>query len=98
MLVIGNGEYAAMPCAACKGDCDSDSVCSGTLKCFQRDGMTKLADCDRGRVGDKKEHDFCDDPLERESTVLVTVAFRGLQADHKAAKAIAFLILTVSMD
>ena len=62
--------------------------------------MTKLPGCDRGGAGDKKEDDFCYDPSERESTVLVTVAFRGLQADHRAraAKAIAFLILTVSMD
>ena len=41
---------------------------AGTLKCFQRDGMTKLPGCDRGDAGDKKECDICYDPSETEST------------------------------
>ena len=66
-----------MPCAACKGDCDSASVCSVTLKCFQRDGVIKLPGCDSGGAGDKNEYDFCCDPSERESTVLLNRGVSG---------------------
>lgn len=30
------GCSATRPCAACEGDCDSDTECQGQLKCYQR--------------------------------------------------------------
>ena len=47
---------SAAPCAACHGDCDSDSQCRGDLQCFQRDGTDPVPGCTG--VGDNT-YDYC---------------------------------------
>lgn len=37
------GQYG--PFGACKGDCDSDADCAGTMVCYQRDGDTPVPGC-----------------------------------------------------
>ena len=44
----------------CSGDCDSDSDCRGTLKCFQCDGICLVPGCGTG----VQHWDYCYDPLE----------------------------------
>ena len=47
------------PLKLCTGDCDSDAVCEGGLKCFQRHGYTHVPGCDG--FG-KEDYDYCYDP------------------------------------
>ena len=43
----------------CEGDCDNDGECSGTLICFQRNGITDVPGClGKGKSG----WDYCHDP------------------------------------
>mmetsp|Transcript_28034 Transcript_28034/g.61083 ORF Transcript_28034/g.61083 Transcript_28034/m.61083 type:complete len:437 (-) Transcript_28034:126-1436(-) len=37
------GQYG--PFGACKGDCDSDADCAGTMVCYQRDGDARVPGC-----------------------------------------------------
>ena len=48
-------------CDECKGDCDRDDDCNGDLKCFQRDGHTKVPGCAQGGTGDTSSTDYCYD-------------------------------------
>ncbi|CAE7607380.1 unnamed protein product [Symbiodinium sp. CCMP2592] len=43
----------------CAGECDYDSDCAGTLKCFQRNGFTPVPGC--SGTGEK-DWDYCYDP------------------------------------
>ena len=62
---IDNGEDGCTDadnarCAACTGDCDSDSQCAIGLKCFIRNGIIAPPGCKSGGTADR---DFCYDPL-----------------------------------
>jgi len=47
------------PCTACSGDCDKDADCSGTYRCFQRDGLQGVPGCTgTGTIG----IDYCYNP------------------------------------
>ena len=43
----------------CHGDCNSDSDCLGTRKCFQRSGNEPVPGCASFGSGDKSGYDFC---------------------------------------
>ena len=47
----------------CHGDCDRDSDCQGTLKCFQRNGNQPVPGCASGGSGDVRGYDFCYKPV-----------------------------------
>jgi hypothetical protein len=51
----------AFPLGICEGDCDSDSDCAGSLRCFQRNGGQSVPGCDGG-ASDSSRSDFCYDP------------------------------------
>jgi len=56
----GTGCTKAKKCEKCGGDCDSDADCKTGLKCFQRNGFTKVPDCNaHGTVHDVSNYDFC---------------------------------------
>ena len=42
----------------CQGDCDNDSQCKSGLKCFQRNGYTKVPGCEGGGT---RDWDYCTD-------------------------------------
>jgi len=46
----------------CQGDCDRDSDCQGSLKCFQRNGYAKVPGCAAGGSGDQRNYDYCYEP------------------------------------
>ena len=54
-----------LPMKACEGDCDTDTECSGDLKCFQRDKVSDLVPgCGTsGYVSSSSAHDYCYDPV-----------------------------------
>ena len=59
VLVIAgdNGSPStAFPLGKCEGDCDTDSDCSGTMKCFQRSGTEAVPGCEGSGVSGK---DYC---------------------------------------
>ena len=65
--VWNNGSYKdgysaasePVPMLACRGDCDNDDECDGSLECFKRDGFTPVPGCS----GDGDENkDYCYDP------------------------------------
>jgi hypothetical protein len=60
VLMGDNGRPSnAFPLQACQGDCDSDSDCAGSLKCFQRDRREAVPGCiGKGQRG----KDYCYDP------------------------------------
>jgi Ca2+-binding EF-hand superfamily protein len=47
------------PCERCAGDCDRDADCMPGLRCFQRDGYTKVTGCLSGGVHDTSDYDYC---------------------------------------
>ena len=47
------------PLHVCRGDCDGDSDCDGSLICFKRDGVTPVPGCSGAGVSAK---DYCYDP------------------------------------
>ena len=55
----GSGCTASNKCGECEGDCDSDSDCHGSLKCFQRNNKTPVYGCMTGGGGDNKDTDYC---------------------------------------
>ena len=59
VLMGDNGSPSnAFPLQACQGDCDSDSDCAGSLKCFQRDDTEEVPGC----IGKgQKKSDYCYD-------------------------------------
>jgi hypothetical protein len=52
---------SSYPCSVCEGDCDSDSDCFGSLRCWQRSGGRASNDC-KGSMG-PSGHDYCYDPI-----------------------------------
>ena len=44
---------------ACTGDCDSDSDCTGGLKCYERHNNEAIPGCVMGGANDIKSHDYC---------------------------------------
>ena len=50
------GSQGAANMPKCAGDCDEDSDCAGTLKCFQRDGRQAVPGCAGSGVPD---FDYC---------------------------------------
>jgi len=64
----GNACTSSKPCAKCEGDCDEDSQCSGSMKCFQReDGRKDLPPGDAPIPGchgvGKRNWDYCYYPM-----------------------------------
>jgi len=59
VLMGNNGSPSnAFPLQACQGDCDNDSDCAGSLKCFQRDGREEVPGC----IGKgQRKSDYCYD-------------------------------------
>ena len=64
IYVWNNGNYRdgysaasePYPLLACRGDCDNDDECDGSLICFQRSGYTPVPGCS----GDGQENtDYC---------------------------------------
>ena len=52
---------SSAPCSVCKGDCDSDNDCQGSLKCFQRNGNDPGPQgC--ATSGKMEDWDYCYDP------------------------------------
>ena len=51
-----DGCDSSQKCDACYGDCDDDNDCKGSLKCFERDGDTKIPGCAGGGVNN---YDYC---------------------------------------
>ena len=49
----------------CAGECDKDSDCEGSLKCFQRNGFTTVPGCSGSG---KKDWDYCYDPYGLDSS------------------------------
>ena len=43
---------------ACEGDCDSDSDCAGSLKCYQRENRESVPGC-ANNANVPKQYDFC---------------------------------------
>jgi len=77
------------PCSQCQGDCDSDSDCEIGLKCFKRDGKTKVPGCAPGGSGDKSNYDFCYDPKQGHPTYF-PLAGKGIYHNDAAAKDLLF--------
>ena len=51
---------AATNLGLCEGDCDGDSDCQGTLRCFQRGSSSEtVPGCTPGGAGDVGDHDYC---------------------------------------
>lgn len=51
-----DGEYCDFnTCGECEGDCDDDSSCAGSLKCFQRDGNEPIPGCSGGDGSELRE-------------------------------------------
>ena len=68
-----SGCSSSTPCAACAGDCDSDSDCAGHLKCFQRNGNgQRVPGC--SAAGLKSSVDYCYDPNHNQATVRTNTA------------------------
>lgn len=40
-----SGCSTSSPCGKCEGDCDSDSHCAGSLKCYSRNGKQAIPGC-----------------------------------------------------
>lgn len=59
------GSQGAANMPKCAGDCDEDSDCAGTLKCFQRDGRQAVPGCAGSGVPD---FDYCYEPDEVSTT------------------------------
>lgn len=49
------GEYCdTHTCRKCQGDCDDDSQCEGSLRCFQRNGLEKVPGCSESTTSGSK--------------------------------------------
>jgi hypothetical protein len=60
--VGNNGQPSSVyPLKVCQGDCDKDSDCTGSLKCFQRSGLQRVPGCS-GTTSKWSGIDFCYDP------------------------------------
>ena len=60
LVLMGNNGSPSntFPLQACQGDCDNDSDCEGSLKCFQRDGTEEVPGC----IGKgQRKSDYCYD-------------------------------------
>ncbi|EEC42847.1 frustulin 5 [Phaeodactylum tricornutum CCAP 1055/1] len=70
VVVVGdNGTpLSAFPLKVCQGDCDKDSDCEGSLKCFMRDGGEAVPGCNGGEDVASRA-DFCYDPMATSSPV-----------------------------
>jgi hypothetical protein len=53
---------AHLPLGLCESDCDSDTDCAGTLRCFERDNNEPVPGCRTGTIS--ATHDFCYDPFQ----------------------------------
>ena len=61
---IGGSECtSSSTCGRCKGECDSDADCTGSLKCFSRSNKEQVPGCSTGGVDDLTNFDFCYDEL-----------------------------------
>ena len=60
-LVSFGSTPASLPLQACEGDCDSDTHCAGSLKCFQRTALESIPGCVAGGSGDLAGYDYCYD-------------------------------------
>jgi Bacterial protein of unknown function (DUF839) len=58
LTYTGDNEKPArsFPLGMCEGDCDSDSDCAGSLRCFQRDGIEHVPGCTGDGISGK---DYC---------------------------------------
>jgi hypothetical protein len=63
VAVVGdNGSPSSrFPLGLCQGDCDRDSDCAGTLRCFQRNGGQDVPGC-AGGAKDRSKSDYCYNP------------------------------------
>jgi len=59
LTLIGEGIEGL---GTCEGDCDSDSDCAGSLRCYDRTGSEKVHGCD-GEADAIEGRDFCFDPF-----------------------------------
>jgi hypothetical protein len=68
VTVVGdNGSPSSrFPLGLCQGDCDRDSDCAGTLRCFQRNGGQDVPGCSGGS-NEGSRSDFCYDPAPEAS-------------------------------
>lgn len=57
--VCASGCSASNQCSECHGDCDNDGQCKFGLKCYERDGDTKVPGCGKGGSGDVEDYDYC---------------------------------------
>ncbi|EEC48151.1 frustulin 5, partial [Phaeodactylum tricornutum CCAP 1055/1] len=75
VVVVGdNGTpSSAFPLKICQGDCDKDSDCEGSLKCFMRDGGEAVPGCSGGEDVASRA-DFCYDPMPTSSPVAMPSA------------------------
>lgn len=66
-------------CPICTGDCDSDTDCLPTLKCFKRgDGeSTQVPGCGTGGVGDIPGADYCYDPSNGDVSSVPSTSVSG---------------------
>ncbi|EEC45889.1 predicted protein, partial [Phaeodactylum tricornutum CCAP 1055/1] len=68
VAVVGNNgsPSSRFPLGLCQGDCDRDSDCAGTLRCFQRNGGQDVPGCSGGS-NEGSRSDFCYDPAPEAS-------------------------------
>ena len=62
-----DGCSRSSPCSLCEGDCDKDTDCEGSLKCFQRKKETDIVPgcASSGYVRTSgSDHDYCYNPSE----------------------------------
>lgn len=68
---LGGGNSAsATNLQPCVGECDADSQCAGSYKCFQRNGKAPVPGCKGGGTHD---WDYCYDPAKAQGPFSVTV-------------------------
>eukprot|EP01049_Picozoa_sp_SAG25_P001220 SAG25_NODE_49_length_18832_cov_5.265841_2_plen_2407_part_00 len=68
-------------CGACTGDCDNDIDCLDDLKCFQRNGKTRVHGCLGGGKADVPDDDYCYSP-----TALHNHGWNGCKPSDKCGK------------